>query len=76
MLFRKGTQVSFYEAQVRIIRTSTKIIFVINGSNLIDFFTGVPFYIFGHSMGGLIALRTVLRRQEFFRGLILSGKFF
>lgn len=35
-----------------------------------------PRYIFGHSMGGLITTLTVLKRHEFFNGMILSGPLF
>lgn len=34
---------------------------------------GKPVFVFGHSMGGLIALRVALKRQAKLRGLIVSG---
>ncbi|MEN6494832.1 MAG: lysophospholipase [Thermoguttaceae bacterium] len=34
---------------------------------------GKPIFLFGHSMGGLIALQFALRRQAELRGLIVSG---
>lgn len=34
---------------------------------------GVPLFLFGHSMGGQIAVRRLLRQPEAFRGAILSG---
>lgn len=34
---------------------------------------GKPIFLFGHSMGGLIALQFALRRQADLRGLIVSG---
>lgn len=33
----------------------------------------VPFFMFGHSMGGLIAIRSVLRNRSFFSGIVLEG---
>lgn len=35
--------------------------------------TTLPFYLFGHSMGGLIALLASLREPQSFRGMILQG---
>ena len=34
---------------------------------------GLPVYLYGHSMGGMISVSTVLRNSSFFKGLILEG---
>ena len=34
---------------------------------------GTPMFLYGHSMGGMIAVTTVIRNGAFFRGLILEG---
>jgi len=33
----------------------------------------LPMFLVGHSMGGMIAVRTVLRHPEFFKGMVLNG---
>lgn len=36
-------------------------------------YPGLPMYLYGHSMGGLIAVASVLRNAAFFKGMILEG---
>ena len=38
-----------------------------------DEYPNIPLFIIGHSMGGMIALRAVLRHPGFFTGMILNG---
>ena len=33
----------------------------------------LPLFLVGHSMGGMIAVRTVLRHPQFFQGMVLNG---
>jgi len=33
----------------------------------------LPCFMFGHSMGGLIAIRSILRNRSFFGGIVLEG---
>merc|ERR550519_1026360 len=41
--------------------------------DLQDKHINLPIFIVGHSMGGMIAVRTVLRHPGFFRGMVLNG---
>ena len=34
---------------------------------------GLPMFLYGHSMGGMIALHTLTRNSAFFRGVVLEG---
>lgn len=34
---------------------------------------GIPTFIYGHSMGGMVAVRTVMKNQAFYKGMILEG---
>jgi len=34
---------------------------------------GLPIYVYGHSMGGMIAISAIIRNEQFFRGMILEG---
>ncbi|XP_023332037.1 monoglyceride lipase isoform X2 [Eurytemora carolleeae] len=36
-------------------------------------YTGLSMFLYGHSMGGMLAVSTALRNQTFFKGLILEG---
>lgn len=38
-----------------------------------DYYPDIPLFIIGHSMGGMIALRTTLNHPEIFKGLVLMG---
>ena len=41
--------------------------------NIQDKHPDLPLFLIGHSMGGMIALRAVLRHPGFFTGMILNG---
>jgi len=36
-------------------------------------YPGLPMFIYGHSMGGMITVSTVIRNSSFFKGMILEG---
>jgi len=36
-------------------------------------YSGLPVFLFGHSMGGTIALLAVMEKRHFFQGLVLTG---
>jgi len=36
-------------------------------------YPGLPMFIYGHSMGGMITVSTVIRNSSFFQGMILEG---
>jgi len=38
-----------------------------------DKHNNLPIFIVGHSMGGMIAVRSVLRHPDFFKGMVLNG---
>lgn len=47
---------------------------VIHHAKLIqEKYPGLAHFIVGHSMGGMITLKTVLRHPDFFRGMVLEG---
>jgi len=39
------------------------------------FFNGVPLFLYGHSMGGNVALNYVLRRKHCFKGVVVTSPF-
>jgi len=39
------------------------------------YFPGLPVFIFGHSMGGTVALLATMENQHFFKGMVLTGPF-
>ena len=41
--------------------------------NVQDKHPDLPLFLIGHSMGGMIAVRAVLRHPGFFTGMILNG---
>ena len=41
--------------------------------NVQDQHPDLPLFLIGHSMGGMIAVRAVLRHPGFFTGMILNG---
>jgi len=36
-------------------------------------YPGLPMFLYGHSMGGMISVHTVLRNSSFFKGMMLEG---
>jgi len=36
-------------------------------------YPGLPMFVYGHSMGGMITVSTVMRNSSFFKGMILEG---
>jgi acylglycerol lipase len=44
-----------------------------HGMDIQDKHPNLPVFLVGHSMGGMIAVRSVLRHPGFFKGMVLNG---